>query len=333
MLELEIPPDAYTLSSMMLLCTSSDEILRSIEKSDSQLLTPAVIRSAMTQSGRLGDPSLACQLFDQFVFPSMNVREWNVLLGALAEGAKQGNLILDVSSATIWNEISTKKAGISSSLDGLSCSEACQVLLNMMSSTTQKTKAPYPNSQTYCLAASALQYGTTDRDLALTLFRNATNTGIPADGRFLNAVFRCFGDDIGGALESWKNEIRRACLERESQTTKVSLRNKNLVAAYNGLLYVCGRALRPDIAVRLAYAMNKEGIEADKNSLNNYNAGKRARGQSASGGEVANTKVWSKLFPKPNMVQQYESLLYVECSKYDPNRKSMSSDKRVRIIV
>jgi pentatricopeptide repeat protein len=322
---------------MMGLCTSSDEVTKLLDGSKAKSLTPAVIRSAITQCGRMKEPSLACQLFDQYVFPSMNIRVWNVLLGALAEGAKQDNIILNMKDES--------GGGVSSSLNGLKCSEATRVILDIMSDSTTKTKVPFPNSQTYCLTASALQYGSTDADLALELFRNATYAGIPADGRFVNAIFRCFGDDVNSALESWKGEIRRACLEHESRTQRAPRsiyrsRNKNLIAAYNGLLYVCGRALRPDVAVRLAYAMNKEGIEPDGISINNYRAGKRIQAQLHptatgidEGGSIQRGKFFSKLLSKPNMVEQYESLLYIECTKYDPNNRIMSKDKRIRIIV
>ena len=42
-------------------------------------------------------------------------------------------------------------------------------------------------------------------------------------------------------------------------------------------MHVCGRAERPDIGVRLAYAMIREGIEPNEITLNNYRAGKRLR--------------------------------------------------------
>jgi pentatricopeptide repeat protein len=274
----------------------------------------------------------------------MNVRVWNVLLGALAEGAKQNDIVLDVKSAHVCKRGSISNGtGISAFIDGLKCSEAIRIILNTMSNSSKEIKAPFPNSQSYCITASALQYGSSGVAMALDLFRNSTHAGIPADGRFINAVFRCFGDDISAALESWKGEIRTACLEHESRTRRAPVsvhrsRNKNLIAAYNGLLHVCGRALRPDIAVRLAYAMNREGIEPDEVSLNSYSGGKRIRGemqndQASDDREIEGGIMWTTLLPKPNMVEQYESLLYVECTKYNPNSKLTSGDKLVRIIL
>jgi hypothetical protein len=343
MVQLGIYRDSYTLSSMMGLCVSSEELVKLMEDSNASL-TPVVLRSAMTQCGHLGDPSQACALFDQYAIESMNVRVWNVLLGALAEGAKQNDIVLDVKSANVCKRGSTRSGtGISALIDGLKCSEAIRIILNTMSNSSKERKAPFPNSQSYCITASALQYGPSSVGLGLGLFRNSTYAGIPADGRFINAVFRCFGDDISAALESWKGEIRSACLEHESRTRRAPVsiyrsRNKNLIAAYNGLLYVCGRALRPDIAVRLASAMNREGIEPDEVSLNSYSAGKRIRGEIQSG-QASDEKEneggykWPRLLPKLNMVEQYESLLYVECTKYNPNSKLTSGDTLVRIIL
>lgn len=334
--------DPYTLSSMMGLCTSTSELINVIKESESEI-TPAVIRSVITQCGSLGDPSLACRFFDKYARDSKNIRVWNVLLGALSEGAKQDDIVLDLNAAPSLEEEgrNPSMSDIALMIDGHKCSEAAIILLNIMNSVSKKVMAPYPNSQSFCLAASALQYGFTDADVAVDLFRNATYAGIPSDGRFINAVFRCFGDDIDAALTSWKGEIRLSCLEHESRTRRAPVsihrsRNKNLVAAYNGLLYVCGRALRPDVAVRLAYAMNKEGLEPNNVSLNSYRSGKRVREDrlaKETNEEKKAGRMWSRLIPKPNMVEQYESLLFVECTKYDPRIKRMSKDKKVRIIL
>jgi pentatricopeptide repeat protein len=163
------------------------------------------------------------------------------------------------------------------------------------------------------------------------MFRNATMMGVPADGRFVNAVFRCFGDDIDAALSAWKNEIRKFCISYEQRPRRNLLpkrraKGKNLVAAYNGLLNVCGRALRGDIALRIIYAMNKEGLEPNELSLNCYRSGKRVR-------ESAANRLTFGLAQKLNIADPYESLLYVECIKFDSNDKRTAGDRRVRIIM
>jgi pentatricopeptide repeat protein len=270
----------------------------------------------------------------------MNIRVWNVLLGALAEGAKLNDSVLEIESCALRKGIDSRGAenakAMSTTVDGMSCTEAVLVILDVMRSKSDAILTPAPNSQSYCIAASALQYCSSDGEVAMELFQNATVVeGIAADGRFINAVFRCFGGNIDSALTCWKTVIRKACLRHESRTRKAPAsiyrsKNKNLIAAYNGLLHVCGRALRPDIALRIAYAMGKEGIEPNDVSLNNYLSGKRIREQIE---EQDQKSTVSKLFPKLDTISMYENLLYVECTKYDQYNKRMSKDRRVRIIV
>jgi pentatricopeptide repeat protein len=225
----------------------------------------------------------------------------------------------------------------------MTCTEAVHVILDIMRQPPTGIVVPRPNSQSYCIAASALQHGPTDAQLAINLFRNATNERIPADGRFVNAIFRCFGSDLDAALAAWKKELRPACLAHEARTRSAppSIQRtqvKNLIAAYHGLLYVCGRALRPDIALRVAYAMVKEGIEPNDVSLNCYHAGKRTRERLAEDNttqEDTTDRPKRKLLPKFTLdfVDQYENLFFIECTKYDQNDMRRSKDRRVRIIV
>ena len=349
-------PDVYTLTSMMGICETSEELWNLLLTSHVEL-TPAAVRAAITSFGRLGDPSSACITFDKYQEPSMNCRVWNVLLGALADSARRENPTLNKAACLVWsltertNEIHNSQPQgrsqnhISCLVDGLRCTQAVHVLLNLMRESRGPIQAPRPNSQTYCIAAAALQYGSTNAQLAIDLFRNATLDGVPADGRFINAIFRCFGDNIDEALTAWKGEIRRACLAHEKRARHdppsiYRAQMKNLIAAYHGLLYVCGRALRPDIALRIAYAMNREGIEPNDVSLNCYRSGKRMRKKLADAtseqGErsrMLGPRSLPSLIPKLDFFGQYESLLFIECTKYDQNDKRRSGEKRVRIIV
>ena len=105
-----------------------------------------------------------------------------------------------------------------------------------------------------------------------------------------------------------------------------------MLAAYSGLLYVCGRAERPDIAVRIVYAMkNKEDIEITETAYNNYQSGKSARKNEAIANQPKSG--WREILPKIDMVKQYENILYVECKKYDTRDRRMEKDNRIRIIV
>jgi hypothetical protein len=182
---------------------------------------------------------------------------------------------------------------------------------------------PKPNSQTYCLVASVLSSGSDSLSqnsgiLALDLFRNATEEGVAADGRFLNAVLRCFGDNIESALDAWKSVIGPAAAAYERRSNKGGA---NIISAYNGLMHVCGRAIRPDIATRIAYAMNKAGVEPTEVTLNSYLAGKRITLGGTEDGKSM------------GLTNQYETLLSVECTKYNIRDKRRVNEKKIRIIL
>ena len=192
-------------------------------------------------------------------------------------------------------------------IDGKTSVQGVRDLLDAMQTNhvLDQKSLPLPSSQADCIVAKELQYGEMRSSQALDLFRNATSMGVPADGHFVNIVLRCFGDDIDSALLAWKNEIRRACLafENRPRTKPLSrkrIRGKNLVAAYHGLLHVCGRANRPDIAVQLVYAMNKELSRPSCRRL-----------------QESMKKIPSSIVQKLRLTGSFESLLYVECMKYD----------------
>jgi len=228
--------------------------------------------------------------------------------------------------------------GVCKLVNGQTCYDAIRRILFMMERKGDQdvgiSHAPGPNSQTFCITASALQTGPSNSELAMELFRNATRSSFSADGRFINALFRCFGDDIDGALSAWKSEIRRSCVahEHRRRTAPPSNRRKkgkNLIASYHGLLYVCGRALRPDIACRLVYAMKKEELDPNEMALNCYRSGKRKREKLAKQNGGLEEKSGIGLA----MSRQFESVLLVECTKYDKNDRRRAGEKRVRIII
>eukprot|EP00957_Ditylum_brightwellii_P111737 8522273-Ditylum_brightwellii.AAC.1 len=171
-------------------------------------------------------------------------------------------------------------------LDGKTCAEAAAILLELMTMDSEEFESranegtlllstpPRPNTQTFTLVASTYSHDDnfirnieSGKSIAMQLYRNATSLGIPADGRFINAIIRCFGDDIAGAIKAWKDELGRAVRTHENRPRQQQRkrkkmdsrkRGKNLLACYHGLMHVCGRAGKPDIALRIVYAMNKE---------------------------------------------------------------------------
>jgi hypothetical protein len=205
-----------------------------------------------------------------------------------------------------------------------------QLVLSMMSESNVgrvTPTAPAADSQTFCVAATALQYSpSAGSTLATEVFRNATKCGVIADGRFVNAMLRCFGADIDAALALWKEEVRWQCTSFEKRLSSFGRAGwKSLEASYHGLFYVSGRANRPDIALRLVYAMKREGLEPTETSLNSYRSGQR-RPLAAS---LAETSGYGSRLER----KLYESLLSVECTKYDTNDRRRAGEQRVRIIL
>lgn len=335
-------PDSYTMTTMMGLCRDSTELCRLVQQATDELeleLSSVMVRAAITAFGKLGDPSSACWMFAKFVGSPMNDRAWNVLLGAVAHGA--GSLTrcaIDMEATELCSIFADNHFAITTSpiyelFHGRSCEEAMKRVLTCLFDNNQQpeVRLPRPSSQALCLIASALQHAPPGPEYTMEIFRNATNAGVPADGRFVNAILRCFGDDIKAALLAWKNELRPASLHYETRPRDAPLPvsrslGKNLVAGYNGLLYVSGRALRPEIALRIVYAMKKEDLEPSETSLNCYHSGKKAR-------QRLGVDSGNPFLQRLRLIDAYESLLYVECTKYDQNDRRRAGEKRVRIIV
>ena len=370
MLDLGVPLDGFSVSSLMTFPPTSELITslwRRIEPEISVVLSPAAYRSIINAYGAARDASSACWVFEEMGHVCGNqgrsIECWNVILAALAQGGDKSIDVLNSRAAQRNSDIPSGKEfdclfsndhpnnsstpsnaeGITSLVNKKTCIEASLGILEMMENETlfyqysKLLRVPKPNSQTYCLVASALARSGTvytskfKSKRALELFRNAMDQGLAADGRFLNSVLRCFGDDIDGALAAWKNGIGTAAaahalntkrIKNENMNNKQSSSKKaNLAASYHGLMHVCGRAFRPDVALRIVYAMNKAGVEPTETSLNCYYAGKRLTMEEKNDS--------SKL----GLRDQYESLLSVECTKYNTNDKRREGDKKIRIIL
>lgn len=349
MLDLGVPPDAYTVTHLMALPSNPEKItslLKRIKPAMKAGHNPATYRSIISAYGKAGDPSSSIWVFEEMIHSCRNEKKlaesWNVILGALASACAEenagGNCSLDILNSRAANaqnhlrrQSDEPEHKLLCHLNGKSYVDASLAILDIMRNETiafgpETYSIRKPNSQSYCLVASALSgYGTSapNSDRALTLFRNAMKEGVAADGRFLNAVLRCFGNDIKGALAAWKSDIGPAAASYE-QRRSTNARTKagiNLIAAYDGLMHVCGRAFRPDVATRITYAMNKAGVEPTEGSLNSYLAGKRV---------ALRRKEEAKFFGLRN---QYEALLSVECTKFNPRDKRQDKDLKIRIIL
>jgi len=339
----DMRPTDYTISIMSGMCKNSEELSQLLRRAKLELgmkFGSAVVRSVITTYGRLGDPSSACWMFTRFSEDDdlQTERLWNVLLGALADKSLVGsNETLDPLSSSASQALGETEFKISNHdifalLQRRTSPEAALEVLEYMNGNDSRHSRLQPNSQTYCLVATALQHSPecASPQVALSLFNKACKSGIPADGRFVNAIIRCFGNDIDSALSDWKSEIRPCCLQYENRPRRSPkpfqrTEGKNLLAAYHGLLYVSGRALRPEIALRLIFAMVKEGIEPNETSLRCYHSGKLTTERLAPDG--------GSWFVSRVRLKAYESLLQVECTKFDRNDKRRIGESRVRIIV
>ena len=343
MLDIGIRPDSFTVTSVMSHSLSPQKITSLLTQIETErvVLKPAAYRSIIGAYGDAGDASSSCWLFVEMGIvcqkKGRGADSWNVLLKALAKGCIGDKVSSPLNifesnaarrSSAVLSAAALENDEFISLVDGKTCLDSSFITVDLMRNGNQTSllmQSPKPNSQSYCLVASALsEFGTSAprSDRALTLFREAMNQGgVTPDGRFLNAILRCFGDDIEAALAAWKTDIGPAAASQQRKG------NINLQQAYNGLMHVCGRALRPDIATRIAYAMNKAGVEPTEVSLNCYKSGKRI----AIEGDADKGK------KKLGLTNQYENLLSVECTKYNTRKwdksKRRAGDKKIRIIL
>ena len=349
MRSMNIPPDSYTVTLLMGLQNDSNEITElwnNVMELTELRMEPPIYHSIITAYGKAGDAASACIVFDKMIASNnlnRNRNSWNVLLSALSKASsKNPGVVID--------SLSSSGAGLNLKVDvihqnpfsgknfidlvnGMTAPQAAKEILDLMNyachDDADKKVADLvlrPNAQAFCLVASALsQSDGLASEEAISIYNVAIENGISLDGRFFNAIIRCYGDNVKLALDSWKTVFRPAALSASGEDISLitgdlrkSKTGLNLVASYHGLMYVAGRAYRPDIALRLAYAMAKEGVDPTEAALNTYNAGARIRKEGLG---------------KVPLHGQYENLLLVECTKYDSNDRRRLTDKRVRIIL
>ena len=335
MIAMEIEPDAYTFTSLIGLQQNTEAVTKLSKQAELFLeMTTPTYHSIITAYGRVNDPSSACYIFHRMLGTKhLKPNSWNVLLSALSKVSKRNSSTKiscfdsyvssqDENAFQKSEEFLAEKDLFIQTVDGKNSIQAALGIFNLMKDALiHSSIISPPNSQSFCLIASILSHeGKSQGEAAIDLFKTAIEVGVPADGRFMNSVIRCFGNDIDGAIQAWKTMFRSAVLTYENRDHPSHFnhkRRKNLIAAYHGLVHVSGRAARPDLALRLAYAMKKEGIEPTELTLNSYKTGA--------------TKC--NIEKSIRLNKQYENLLTVECLKYDKLDKRRSLEKRVRIII
>jgi len=349
MTSMNVIPDAYTVTMMMGLQNSSTGVTTLWKEVMMDLkigMTVPIFNSMMTSYGRVNDPSSACFVFDYMMKRNRLNRShnsWNVLLSSLSKSSlnkSDDKIQCMTSNASSFHQLheNDRQVGLlpgnrnfSDFVDGLSSIKAAKSIFDVMKSGSEGNPEfrfiPSPNAQSYCLIASTLSHGECEIKYAMDIYDDAKARGIYPDGRFLNAILRCYGDRVEDAINVWKSELRKSAISYDKQrnfTPQTNIQRKeNLIVTYHGLFHVAGRAGRADIALQLAYAMNKDGIEPTETAINCYNAGSKRR-LIVGGGSGKNN---------PMMMKQYENLLAIECTKYDQNDKRRATEKRLKIII
>jgi len=347
MISAGVLPDAYTITMMMGLQNSAIEITNLWKRviGLNIKMTVPIFNSMITAYGRVNDPSSACYLFNYMMERDSLRRSrnsWNVFLSALSKASIKvpDEIIQCVTSdaARVDHKFYSQNLlpgnrTFYDVFDGLNSIEVAKSIFDLMKSASRVDSEfnfiPLPDAQSYCLLASTLSHGEGNMKRVMDVYNDAVERGIIVDGRTINAIIRCYEDNIDDAIAIWKCDLRQRAMAFDklkyssSRSQNKQKANTNLIIAYHGLFHVCGKSGRSDIALKLVYAMNKDGIEPTETALNCYNAGSRS--------QKISRKSSRKI--KNIMMKQYESLLAIECTKYDRNDKRRTADKRVRIII
>jgi len=316
--------DSYTVVTMLDVYETSDEISTLLLQMPVALrVEGAVLRAAMITYGRVGDCSSACWLLMRFD-RSISLPSINAMLQAMSVSIRNGHHgSIDLSSSNASRLIGGELLQLDIPFFVNESIELVDLSQKVLDCLIKFDTLPMPDSQTFCAVASIQQYTECDQTTGYSLLERAVQVGVKADGRFLNALFRCFGEDADSAVNAWQTTVRSLCIK---DNKRVDLLQRNLDSAYRGLLHVSGRAKRPDLALKIVYAMKKEGLKPSEMSMNCYLAGKRMRRQLTNRGIA--TRIAEKI-----KVETYESLLFVECTEYNVKDKRRQGEARVRIIL
>ncbi|CAM9211135.1 unnamed protein product, partial [Choristocarpus tenellus] len=157
------------------------------------------------------------------------------------------------------------------------------------------------------------------KETCKALFEDARSRGVQINGMLINVIMMGFGDDIEGAVAFWKRHVRQALTVKgipdqqggrftSERKTLLKQLQKDLFAAYTGLVHVCGRARRADVAVKIVYAMRRDGLTPTSVQSNTYFKAKEDTERVLDGDGKGNNFSMSAI-----LRGQMESLLEVEC--------------------
>ncbi|GMH54033.1 hypothetical protein TL16_g01590 [Triparma laevis f. inornata] len=172
-----------------------------------------------------------------------------------------------------------------------------------------KKTGPPPDSITYVEVLKALASCKPSEESRRDSKRLVQLTQNSCDGRLVNAYIRCYGDNIDEALKDWSKDIR-------SSLTLGGDRKQNQLQGLSGLIYCCGRAGRPDHALKIVLAINNDlKLTPTESLLQTYHNGK----------SVSQKKIGFAM-------KMHEELLEVETKKFNVKDSRSDNQQKIRIL-
>ena len=174
---------------------------------------------------------------------------------------------------------------------------------------------------------------------AAALLQSAVDRGLidasqPAPPAVANALVCSCGADIALATALWKDHLRPMALAARQNTGAPAYASAGSPptseqAAYHALLRTCGLAGRADEALRIVYAMKRDGLPGDLACFNAYQRGKEAVDErDAEMSALRSVRVKAK-----GLLQAgYETLLKMELCPERVNGPKLGNIDTIRIV-
>ena len=236
--------------------------------------------------------------------------------------------------------------------------QAAFQLLNLMYA-SKFGKDIYPDSYSIntileCILSEENEEVTDRNRMSTYLFMQALKKKVEPNAVVCSTYLRSFRNDLEGASSAYRNIIRPYLIKQQDKLQNRNIRRKryldngnievnqvkterisvksiyNLNVAAGGLLYVCGRALRPDTALQIVYSLQRDEEEGTTNLYRFYQKGKAESMTEIGRGDKANYKsiLNDYLFQKP-----YEEVLKRECNADVQYWKKILPVNKVRIKI
>lgn len=222
----------------------------------------------------------------------LDLRYFNVLIHSFA---RCGDIVGAVSALKAMTETGLKPDlfsynGVIAAAGRAGHVETAKKFLEIM----RKLKGMKPDVYSYCSAITACGRCSPRKPAsAEVLLDEAIEDGVRLSGAIINAAITANGDDVDSAVAMWRRIRRKKNVDLDKE-------------AYEGLMYVCGAGGRPGSALKVVYAMRKDGIDgkAVKSLYSSFSRGLRSNGRQHD-------------VDRDFLKKQYVKLLQVECRAVD----------------